>query len=312
MSQLIPGYRLIKDAIAGSAKYRKRVVVVGTRGSSKTTSLGCLSLTCDTKSLREPNFSAYIEEMTSGILRVPSDLCQGKFPVATPPGWLYEANLVMRWKTRFGTKEVVLPFCETAGEDMEKLIGPYTQSIYQRAPNYQEAKALTDYICNSNGYIITVPVSRALMFEGEQRSIEKEPDSLLPDPDVNIRRILAAILRYKRESKSPETEGIAVLLTQYDMIEAFCKSRGMNLYDHEGAERFLHTYFRMTASLLKHHGMEKVKFFPVYVQVKTARNPDNSVRFTNEIETDPSRNLPRYAESSYLQLIEWIRETFTK
>jgi len=272
MSQFVQN---ILDAVQGSMKYRKRVVVVGTRGSSKTTSLGCLSLTCDTKSLREPNFSAYIEEMTSGILRVPSDLTQGKFPVATPPGWLYEANMIMRWKTRFGTKEVVLPFCETAGEDMEKLIGPYTQSIYQRAPNYQEAKALTDYICNSNGYIITVPVSRALMFEG--KAIEKEPESLLPDPDVNIRRILAAILRYKRESKSPDIEGIAVLLTKYDMVDAFCKSR-----------------------------------FPVYVQVQQEQNPDRSPRFTNKILTDPRRNLPLYSESSYLELIQWIRETFAK
>lgn len=306
MSQLVP--QILKDAFSGSTKHHKHVTVVGTRGSSKTTALGCLSLTCDLKSLNDNNFSAFIDEKTSGILQVPSDLCQGKFPDATPPGWLYEADMIMSWKTPFGKKTVVLPFCETAGEDMEKLIGPHTQSVYQRQPNYREAKQLTDYICQSNGFILAVPVSRARMFDGN--AIEEEPDSLLKDPDVNIRRILAAIYRYKRMSKTKDIEGIAVLLTKYDMIDVHCKSRGMNLYDHDGATRFLHTYFRQTSSLLKHYGLEKVKFIPVHVQVQKNEKRDGTVEFTNQILTDPVRNLPLYSEQSYLELIDWIKDTF--
>lgn len=308
MSSLVP--QIVKDALSGSTKAEKHVTMVGTRGSSKTTCLGLLSLACDIKSLQDKNFSAFIDEKTSGILQVPSDLCQGRFPAATPPGWLYEADMIMTWKTSFGKKTVVLPFCETAGEDMEKLIGPHTQSIYQREPNYREAKALTDYICNSSGYIIAVPVSRARMFNG--KAIEEEPESLLPDPDVNIRRILAAIYRYKRLSKSPDIEGIAVLLTKYDMIDVHVKSRGMNLYDHDGAQRFLHTYFRQTSSLLKHYGLEKVKFFPMHVQVEKIQKKDGTIEFTNNILTDSSRNLPLFSEQSCFDLIEWIRETFAK
>lgn len=303
--------QIIRDAFNESAKVHKRVVVVGTQGSSKTTSLGCLSLTCDIKTMNDPKFSAYIEEKTSGILQVPSDLCQGKFPDATLAGYFYEANMVMTWKTRFGKKTVVLPFCETAGEDMEKLIGPYSKSIYQRNPKYKESQILVNHICNSSGYIVTLPVSRARMFDG--KAMEEESKDLLPDPDVNIRRILAAIIGYKRDMKSKPIEGIAVLLTKYDMIMLDAKARGMDLYDHDGAEKFLRTYFRQTCSLLKHYDLlPNVKFFPVHVQAKTIEKSDHTLEFTNEILVDPMRNLPEYSEQSFLDLIEWIRETFAK
>jgi len=313
MSQYIPGGELVRDYIRTSrtTKAHKRVVVIGTRGSSKTTSLGCLSLTCDLKTLSDKNFTAYIDEQTSGILQVPSDLCQGKFPIATPPGFYYEADMVMTWKTMFGKKTVVLPFCETAGEDMEKLIGPYSKNIYHQSPNYHEAKALTNYICDSNGFILAVPVSRALMFAGKGLESD-ETDTLLVDPDVNIRRILASVIRFKRESRSPKIEGIAVLLTKYDMIDVYAKARGMHLYDERGVTEFLHTYFRQTSALLKSAWLEKVKFFPVHVQVEKIDKGSGKVEFTNKILTDSQRNLPIYSEQSYLDLIDWIRETFAK
>jgi len=306
MSNIIP--QIVKDAFTGSTKAHKRVIFVGTRGSAKTTALGCLSLTCDLKSLSDKNFVAYIEEKSSGIRQVPSELCQGRFPEPTPPGMIYEADIVMTWGATWGKKTVILPFAETAGEDMEKLIGPYHQSIYHQQPNFRRADQLVKYICDSNGYVLVVPVSRALMFDG--KGIEAEPTSLVVDPDVNLARILQTIYRYKRESRSPQIEGIAVLLTKYDMIDVFAKARGMNFYDAEGMRLFLHTYFRQTSSLLKAYGLEKVQFFPVHVQVERVEKPDGSVKFTNNILTDRQRNLPVYSEQSYLQLIQWIRETF--
>jgi hypothetical protein len=299
----------IRESLFGPKKIHKRIIFVGTRGSAKTTALGCLSLTCDLKSLSDKNFVAFIDEKTSGGIRqVPSDLCQGKFPPATIAGNIYEADMVMSWQGVFGKKTVILPFAETAGEDMEKLIGPYHKDLYRRQATFQEAKGLTDYICNSHGYVLVAPVSRALMFDG--KGIEKEPDSLLPDPDVNLARILASIYRYKRESRSPKIEGIAVLLTKYDMIDVFVKARGMDFYHEDGMRRFLHTYFRQTSSLLKYYGLEKVRFFPVHVQVERIEKKDGSVQFTNNILTDPHRNLPLYSEQSYLNLIDWIKETF--
>lgn len=312
MSQYIPGAELVKDYISTSrsTKTHKRVIFVGTRGSSKTTSLGCLALTCDLKSLADKNFTAYIDERSSGIRQVPSQLCQGRFPEPTPPGMIYEADIIMSWKTFLGKKTVILPFAETAGEDMEKLIGPYHQSIYHQQPNFQRAQNLVKYICDSNGYVLVMPVPRARMWK--DKGLEEEPTSLVNDPDVNLARILQSIYRYKRKSRSSKIEGIAVLLTKYDMVNVHAKARGMDFYTPDGLRLFLHTFFRQTSGLLKAYGLEKVRFFPVHVQVETVDKGDGNVEFTNNIMTNPERNLPIYSEQSYLDLIDWIRETFAK
>jgi hypothetical protein len=125
-----------QDAIEGTVgklgvkSGSKRVVFVGTRGSGKTTALGCIALTCDLLSQRDGKFSHFIHERTSGIRQIPSDLCMGRFPEPTPPGLIYEADIHLRWRYPFGERNVTLPFCETAGEDIKNLIGKYTTNVY--------------------------------------------------------------------------------------------------------------------------------------------------------------------------------------
>jgi hypothetical protein len=298
-----------------SATAQKRVVIVGTRGSSKTTSLGCLALECDIMSLKDPNFIHFIDERTSGIRQVPSELCQGRFPQPTPPGIIYEADLYLTWKGPLGDKNICLPFCETAGEDMQSLIGPYSTDMYHQNTNYQVAENLNRYICDSNGYVLVVPVSRAHLPGVPQ--MDEESKDLLTDPDVNIARILQSIYHHKKKSRSPNIEGIAVLLTKYDMIDAVVKSRGMNLYDPEGAKLFLSTYFRQTSGLLKYYGLEKVRFFPMHVQVERTRNAKTGdLDFVKRadgsyvIAVDHDRNLPVFSEQSCEQLLNWIKVTF--
>jgi hypothetical protein len=300
-----------------SPTLEKRLIFVGTRASSKTTALGCLDLTCDVLSAQDPNFTHFIDEKTSGIRQVPSDLCQGYFPEPTPPGLIYEADEIMRWKTSFGERKVCLPFCETAGEDIESFMGPFGQSVYHQNVNYQSAENLNKYICDSNGYVLVVPVSRAHLPGVPQ--MDEESGELLKDPDVNIARILSAIYRYKAKSRSPAIEGIAVLLTKYDMIEAYVKSRGMDLYNNVGARQFLETYFRQTSALLKFYGLQKVRFFPVHVQVEKGKLPDGNITYLKhpsgrgyKIMLDHDRNLPIYSEQSYLNLIQWVKETFAR
>lgn len=308
---------MVKEAFSGSSKFNKRLITVGTRDSSKTTVLGCLSLTCDLKSAQDKNFTHFINEVVGGMRKVPSELCQGYFPEQTPQGFIYEAEEVMKWKTSFGEKTVTLGFAETAGQDIESLIGPYRKSMYEQAPTYKNAEVLNQIICDSHGYIITVPVSRARM--RLPQVVDKEPDSLLADPDVNISRILAKIFAHKKKSRSPPIEGIAVLLTKYDMVETWLLQRGMNLYEPESARQFLTTYFRQTSALLKYYGLEKVKFFPVFVQVEKTVLPDGSVHFEkwpdgqgDKIIVDEEHNLPSYSMKSYFDLIDWIKDTFAK
>jgi len=300
-----------------SGQKLKRVIVVGSRGSSKTTALGCLSLAADLKSTRERNFKHFIHEKTSGIRQVPSDLCSGYFPEPTPPGLIYEADMHLVWKGTFGERSLMLPFCETAGEDMENLAGPYKSGVYSQAEDWQNADVLNKYICDSNGYILVAPVSRAHIAGVPQMDEETiGPKGRPHDPDLVLSRILAAIYAYKKKTRSPPIEGIAVLLTKYDAIENFLKSRGMNLFDPIGAQTFLSTYFRQTAGLLKFYGLEKIKFFPTFVQVEKLKQPDGSIAFAKredgsyKIVVDTERNLPIFSEQSYYSLIDWLRDTF--
>lgn len=298
-------------------KSLKRVILVGTRSSSKTTALGCLTLECDIMSTQDPGFVHFIDEKTSGIRQVPSDLCAGHFPAATPPGSLYEADLYLTWKTALSERSVCIPFCETAGEDMQSLIGPFSKDVYHQNVDYEAAQNLNQYICDSNGYILVVPVSRAHLPGVEQ--LDNEPKDLLSDPDVNIARILQAIYRYKKKSRSPNIEGIAVLLTKYDVVDAYVKNRGMDLYTPEGAQLFMTTYFRQTSGLLKYYGLNKVRFFPFHVQVERRKNPSTGklemVKWPDgmyKIAVDQERNLPIFSEKSAYQVIMWIKEIFAK
>lgn len=312
MAQIVKGFRdLVKPSIA---LQEKRVVVIGTSGSSKTTGLGCIALECDIKSGQDPSFKHMIEEKTSGIRNVPSLLCEGRFPEQTPAGLIYEADLIMKKETNFGTKTVVMPFCETAGEDIEKLMGPFQDSSYRQTMNYESAEALARYVCNSNGYVLMCPVSHARIPGVPQMAEERISQK---DPDVNIARILQAIYKYKRTTRSPPIDGIAVLLSKYDMIDTYCKAKGMDLYNPEGAKTFLNTYFRQTSGVLKFYGLDKVRFFPVHVQVERRRLPDGSMEFVKwpdgggyKIAVDYERNLPMFSEFSYGKFIDWVMETF--
>ena len=292
----------------------KRVSVIGTMGSGKTTALGLICLTCDTLSAVYPEFKFDIREKTSGIRQAPSDLRQGHFPPKTIPGTMYEADLILKWEDRFNTKIVRLPFCETAGEDIQKWISKFSASMYNIAQqDYRTAVDIYKYVLSSNGFILVIPVSRALMTT-ESPPLEKEPESLPRDPDLNLVRILEVIYDYKERTRSPPIEGMAVLLTKYDLIQPYAQSMGMDLYQPGGCRRFMEAFFPATLAKLKFYGLEKVRFFPSYVQVERVGKEGRIVKWpdgTDKIVMNPSRpRMPIYSEDSYIQLITWLKDTF--
>ncbi|UCD15272.1 MAG: hypothetical protein JSV34_06020, partial [Candidatus Omnitrophota bacterium] len=138
-------------------------------------------------------------EKTSGICQVPADLCQGKFPPATPGGvgQVYEADIIMTenkgWR---GKKTVRLPFAETAGEDIENLIGPHRKSMYDQIPTLPEADLLNRIISASHGYVVVAPVTRTTI-PLPQDIGDKEAKSIHTDADLNVYRILQKIFEYK-------------------------------------------------------------------------------------------------------------------
>lgn len=289
---------------------------MGTLGSSKTTALGCLSLTADVLSAEVGNFKHFINEKSSGICQVPADLCIGKFPEPTPSGSVYEADIYMTRAGTFGDKTICIPVGETSGEDIENLIGPYKKKVYEQAPTWTQAEGMANTVVNSNGFIVILPVNRATI--PGLPLMEEEPSSLYGNPDVNLKRILTAIFSYKMNNKSaPPIDGIAVLLAKYDTISDHLTKGGMDLYNDIGAKKFLTTYFRQTSGALKWFGLEKVKFFPVHVNVKKFKDDKGKVGFVKrrdgkgyDIELDYNRNLPKYSEQSYKKLIYWLFDTF--
>lgn len=314
--------KTVTDALTTTTSTQKRVIFVGAKRSGKTTAFGCWSLACDLRSIQDPSFSHYVEEKTSGISQVPSDLCQGYFPEETPSGLIYEAQLHIRQAKPLRKKEVTIPICETAGEDMESLTGPYQESVYKQSPNWQSADILNRYICESNGYIIALPVSETNIpwVPHEFRDTKDEPQDLMGhfvDPDLTAKRILSAIFSYKDRNKktSPPIDGIAILLTKTDKILHFIKGHGMNLNTAEGQHTFLTTYFRQTSGVLKYFGLEKVRFFPVFVEVEKIRTPENKVVIYKEngkprIAVDKETNLPIFSKTPYQELIDWTLEIF--
>lgn len=302
----------------------KRVIFVGAKRSGKTTAFGCLDLACGILT-HQPNstFSYYIEEKSSGISQVASDLCQGLFPEETPSGLIFEAILHIRNRSQFSEQNIAMPFCETAGEDMESLTGPYIESVYMQKPDWQSADVLNKYICDSHGYIVTLPVSETNIpwVPAEFRDTKDEPQDSsghFVDPDLTLKRILSAVLTYKEKNKAttPLIEGIAILLTKVDKILHFVKGHGMNLNSSEGQQKFLTTYFRQSTAVLKYYGLGKVKFFPVFVEVEKKRTPEGKViinRAENgkpKILVDRENNLPSFSKTTYTELIQWALNTF--
>lgn len=317
---------IIKDAIMGPddahKQYEKNITMLGTRGVAKTTALGCMELVCEIESTRNPNFTYRIDERTSGgISQISTDLCRGVFPRQTPSEQIYQASIYLTWKSMWGNKTVHIPVAETAGEDIENLMGPYRGGketpLYKTIPSYRQAENLNRMIAASQAFILAIAVPRAPM--PLPQTFDEEPESIHVIPDLNAYRILNSIFGYKQKRGAKRCEGIAVLLTKYDMVAPWMKEREMDLYDPEGAKHYLSTYFRKTMGILKNYGLKNVRFFPVHVQVEKQLLQDGSVRFVkwgsnsgkrgDKIKVDYDRNLPYFSEKSYRDLIfGWVKE----
>lgn len=314
---------LPKDIFRGLTQDRdageKRVTTVGTRASGKSTVLGLVTLTCETLSAYDPNFTFTINEKSTGIRTRSSNLRQGRFPPATPTNEIYEADLIVRFKDKgkFNPwKTVRVPFAESAGEDCAQIMGKFGEGEYHLHPRWAVNKELTGKILSSNGLIQICPISRALLWHRMPDEWDKEPEDLPPDPDVNVVRMLKEIFAFKENNRSHPIEGIAMLLTKYDLIQEYVQNMGLDLISQpENTHKFMQMFFPQTSAELKHRGLDKVKFFPSFVQVE--RTTDGRViQWSNggdKIQMHPQRpRTPIYSEQAYIELLTWLRETFTK
>jgi len=262
-----------------------------------------------------------VDEKTSGIRQAPSDLRNGMFPKQTPlsQGAIFEADFIMRWHTNFGTQRIRMPFCETAGEEISRLISRFSKGMYELdTRDFAHAKLLYEQILQSNGFIVIAPVTRAQFFDGH--GMEEEPTDI-KDPDVNISRLLECIYNYKEETGSQPIKGIAVLLTKADAMITMLRSKGMDLDTAHGRNLFMSRYFPETNAVLRFYGMDKVRLWPSGVELDVKQNnetkelepfmhPDNPKR-GYKIKVVKDKRLPVYSMPTYIELVDWVKQTFT-
>jgi hypothetical protein len=285
--------------------------MLGTVGSGKSTISAAIVLTAQTLSSLRPNFFCRVLENTSNILADASNLRRGRFPIKTNPYQTYppESGLLMIWKGAIGEKRVQVPICDVAGEDIQEMIRRSQASTLDNS-SFNANVNLINYVKDSDGFILAVPASRALIHYGGL-TLEPEAAEMEVDPDVNLARILSAVKSHKDQSHGKPIKGIAVVITKWDLLAPYAQNWGMDLYDSsgKGLSNFMDICFPATSMELKAAGLDKVKFFPSHVQVAHTDSgavkkwPDGS----DMIETIPERRLPKYSEQSYVNLFEWLK-----
>lgn len=299
--------------------YKTRFSILGTIGSGKSTWATLMVITTQSLSRNLPNFKCRVLEKTSTILSDASRMRLGKFPEKTKAYETYaaESGLMMGWETWRGSKNIQIPICDIAGEDIQVMIQRFSKNVGNiGAGAFSAAMNLINYVKDSDGFILTVPASKAVGVLDEQ--IEKESKDVFFDPDVNLHRILDEIITYK-ESVHKRVKGIAVVITKWDELRPYVESQGIDIYDQtgQGIKDFMNVYFPSTSQLLKSNsiGMDKVRFFPSYVDLeynkdgtkKTWKDGSNIIKIKRRDALGKPIRKPSYPEQQYVNLIEYLR-----
>lgn len=298
LSSKIYGKRMAK-----SEPQLTRVAVLGTRGSGKTTVLGLIYLTATDETIKDNNkLVATIEEINLGARDIPSMLMDGDFPPPTGKDEIFEANLILEWQRLRGLiapKKIILPFVETAGETLQEIIRRFSRGVYD-IKDLPKSKEIHDNILNCNGFIIVTPVPRALR-------MEKEDDTVSPNPDVNVARFLDAIFKFKKGNVyAPQIKAITIMFTKYDEAKYQLSTRNMDLSNDIGIKNFNTKYYPQTYAALKAFGLDKVSF--VYSFIETQIDDDGKT--TNKVKVDTNTRRPQYSKESYINLLNWIKDVF--
>lgn len=293
--------------------------MVGTVGSGKSTVAGGIVLTAQTL-VHDPRakFFCRVLENRTNILADASNLRRGRFPVKTPAYQISppEAGLLMMWRSWLGERKMQIPICDVAGEDIQELIRKV--GVPDDPDSYYASTTIINHVINSDGFIVIVPASRALLDTDCQ--IEEEAANLEVDPDVNLARILSEVVSHKDKSRGKEIKGIAVVITKWDLLAPYAKNMGISFYDEydniilENINRFMEISFPATYMELKAAGLppDKIQYFPSHFQALRNKKgeiqkwPDGSYKI--ECEFIQNRRVPVYSEKSYVNLFEWLKQ----
>lgn len=314
--------------------YKNRVSMIGTVAAGKSTVLGGIVMTSETLCADDPNFFCRILEGTSEIHQDVSDLRDGHFPRKTVPfgAFATEAGLLMEWERKalgfqIGKKLLQVPICDVAGEDIAQMI---RQVRVMSGPlgniQKQAVRNLIAYVQESDGFIVTIKATRAKgLFPGGAQLETEQHKELSADPDVNLVRILEHLMNYKATHRSRPIKGIAVVITAWDMLKDEADKIGFDILNpvlgQSDLRNFVKGCFPAVYAAIKSLRIPNVAYFPSFFEVEKREDGslnkwrDGSPKIKQRqagygSPDDWWRDLRKvsYSESSFVQLIEWLRQ----
>lgn len=291
-------------------KIKRRICMLGTVMSGKSTIASGIVVTCESMSALMPDFYCYVLPESTHILVDANNLRRGKFPIKTDPyaPRPFESGLVIcerGWKE----KRVQVPLCDIAGEISDQ-ISPYNPGLNPLERRAQHInQQIISYIRDSNGFIVALPANEALMMKDSASKT---------DADAYTYHILSQVIEYKKRNKrSPKLEHIFVVITKWDEVKDLARDYGMDVYDtsQNGLYRYMVNGFPSLSMLLKPLvEQEMVHFYRSYFEIRRDNNnekikyPGTKSDYIATFE-DPSSDVrwrPKYAEQEYVQLVKDI------
>jgi len=251
--------------------FKNRWSLIGTVCSGKTTIEALLVLAARTLSFGVRKFYCDVVENQSTIMDDVSNLQRGRFPAKTRAYNQYamEPGLLLYWDEMWSDKQIHIPICDLAGEDL--MLGQKGTTMSPGPAAYSAAKHLQEYVQESDGLILVAPASKALLFKNDVR-VEREPSDIAFDPDVNLARIFGGIIDYKRtHSNSKSLKGCVIMISKWDLVEPYAVEMNMDVMTEQGRERFLEVCFpftRMKIKAMQRVFKTKVLFVPSFVEVE--------------------------------------------
>lgn len=333
MSQVLKkSYQAISDLAKNQPQgspIEPRISVLGVRRSGKSTFIGGLHIRLVDMALKGllkyrvheyTNFGLDENTRISGQRTAAAEMRDGKFPLPTPQGLAFEADMSIRFPKRFGgEKNIHLPIIDVAGEDVAASIEQISVGQWNVAKTNPIANELYNKIFRATGIVLVMSAASVTPLEGQ-------PENLFYIADVNLSHIVERVCDYKeREAKEIPIKAMCVVLTKYDAVSQNLLVQGMDLQTEQGRDKFMTKHFPETYSMLGWYGLNKCLFIPTWVDLQydavgnVVWNPCDKWRDrqTPMIQVDRRTNRPTFCVptsptycSSYDLFVEWLKQNW--
>ena len=306
-----------------------RLALVGSRASGKSTCIGLLNLTAmdltddpysnaEQKGLLDAASGmrlvrSSIDEMSSSIRSIMSDLQDMRFPPPTPPDQAFQSKLTLdfEWKRLLGAKRrtVELTITDSAGETLSQLMDNADSGNFSLRLDMRQIDEINKFVLSSSAFVILVDMEVALG-KGEGGAAGDT------STDAKLARFVDYLHRWKEnDPTSPQIKSVALLGTKYDTVRGeILDNPGYGhkeMYGHLGDPRnaaiFLFNHLPQTNQNLKqlfhtNDIMDHLQVFHSSVDLV----PGQSEFEEQRIQQVENRGRPAYSAEQYKQLIKWM------